>query len=59
MVIDNYTSGYKATKPLIDQDCKRIAHLTAGAEFGNLYKERKRGYLDALTDHGLPVKEVL
>jgi len=59
VVIDNYTAGYKATKHLIDQGCKRIAHLTADAEFGNLYNERKRGYIDALTEHGLPLKEEL
>ncbi|WP_125721340.1 LacI family DNA-binding transcriptional regulator [Flavobacterium ustbae] len=59
VVIDNYTAGYKATKHLIDQGCTRIAHMTAGAEFGNLYNERKRGYIDALSDHGLPLKEEL
>ncbi|KAF2343089.1 LacI family DNA-binding transcriptional regulator [Flavobacterium tistrianum] len=59
VVIDNYTAGYKATKHLIDQGCKRIAHMTAGAEFGNLYNERKRGYIDALADYGIPLKEEL
>ncbi len=59
VVIDNYTAGYKATKHLIDQGCKRIAHMTAGAEFGNLYNERKRGYMDALAEHNIPLKEEL
>lgn len=59
VVIDNYTAGYKATKHLIDQGCKRIAHMTAGSEFGNLYNERKRGYIDALTEHNLPLQEEL
>lgn len=59
VVIDNYSAGYKATKHLIDQGCIRIAHLTAGAEFGNLYNERKRGYIEALKDHNLPVDEEL
>lgn len=59
VVIDNYTAGYKATKHLIEQGCKRIAHMTAGAEFGNLYNERKRGYIDALADYGLPLREEL
>lgn len=59
VVIDNYTAGYKATKHLIEQGCTRIAHMTAGAEFGNLYTERKRGYVDALIEHGLPVVDEL
>ncbi len=57
VTIDNYSAGYKATKHLIEQGCKRIAHLTAGSEFGNLYSERKRGYKDALKDHNLPIDE--
>lgn len=59
VVIDNYTAGYKATKHLIDQGCQRIAHITAGAEFGNLYNERKRGYIDALADHDMPLEQEL
>ena len=59
VIIDNYVAGYKATKHLIDQGCTRIAHLTAGSEFGNLYNERKRGYLEALNDHNIPVDEDL
>lgn len=59
VIIDNYAAGYKATKHLIDQGCSRIAHITAGSEFGNLYNERKRGYLDALKEHNLPIEEEL
>ncbi len=59
VIIDNYAAGFKATKHLIDQGCVRIAHITAGAEFGNLYIERKRGYLDALKEHNLPIDEEL
>lgn len=59
VIIDNYAAGYKATKHLIDQGCTRIAHLTAGSEFGNLYNERKRGYIEALKDHNIPVDEDL
>jgi DNA-binding LacI/PurR family transcriptional regulator len=58
VVIDNYSAGYKATKHLIEQGCLRIAHLTAGSEFG-LYNERRRGYIEALKDHNLPVDEEL
>lgn len=59
VIIDNYAAGYKATKHLIEQGCTRIAHLTAGSEFGNLYSERKRGYVDALKDNNLPLIEEL
>lgn len=59
VVIDNYSAGYRATKHLIEQGCIRIAHFTAGSELGNLYSERKRGYVQALRDHNLPVDEDL
>jgi DNA-binding LacI/PurR family transcriptional regulator len=59
VVINNHLAGYKATKHLIEQGCKRIAHLTAGSEFGTLYNERKRGYMDALLEHDLPIDEDL
>lgn len=59
VIIDNYAAGYKATKHLIEQGCSRIAHLTAGSEFGNLYSERKRGYCDALRDFNLPIIDEL
>lgn len=59
VIIDNYAAGYKATKHLIEQGCTRIAHLTAGSEFGNLYSERKRGYIEALKDNNLQVDDKL
>lgn len=58
IMIDNYSAGYKATKHLIDQGCKRIAHLT-GLQHINTYSERKRGYIDALIEADLPVDEML
>lgn len=59
VIIDNYAAGYKATKHLIDQGCTRIAHLTVGSEFGNLYSERRKGYINALKEHDLVVDEEL
>ena len=58
VVIDNYTAGYSATKHLIEQGCTRIAHF-AGAQHRNIYEERKKGYLDALRENGLPIEEDL
>lgn len=58
VMIDNYSAGYKATKHLIEQGCKRIAHF-AGSQYRNTYSERKRGYIDALIEHNLIVDEDL
>ncbi|MGB3774779.1 MAG: LacI family DNA-binding transcriptional regulator [Leeuwenhoekiella sp.] len=52
VIIDNYRAGYMATKHLIEQGCKRIAHF-AGAQHRNVYGERRRGYEDALREHNL------
>ncbi len=58
VIIDNYTAGYRATKHLIEQGCKRIAHF-AGAQHVNVYNLRKKGYMDAISEHGLEVDEDL
>lgn len=58
VIIDNYTAGYRATKHLIEQGCKRIAHF-AGAQHVNVYKFRKKGYLDALIEYGFKINEEL
>ncbi|WP_317043600.1 LacI family DNA-binding transcriptional regulator [Lutibacter flavus] len=59
VMINNYAAGFKATEHLINQGCIRIAHFYAGSEFGNLYSERKKGYLDALKKHNLPIDKEL
>lgn len=56
VVIDNYKSGYEATRHLIEQGCKRIALVTASLR-RNVYAERHRGYLDALRDNGIIADE--
>ena len=58
VVIDNYAAGFKATEHLIEQGCKRIAHI-GGAQHRNVYKERQRGYLAALEQYKIPVDEQL
>ncbi|TRX48575.1 LacI family transcriptional regulator [Fulvivirga sp. M361] len=52
VVIDDYEASYKAVKHLIDEGCRRIAHI-AGPP--NLFNSRKRleGYKDAIRDHDL------
>lgn len=58
VMIDNYSAGYKATNHLIEMGAKRIAHI-GGLKFRNIYKERERGYRDALKEHNLPIDEDL
>jgi len=50
VVIDNVKCGYLATQHLIDQGCKRIAHVTSSLT-RNVYEERFRGYKQALADN--------
>ena len=52
VVIDNYAAGYQATEHLIQQGCKRIAHIT-GSLNRNVYADRLKGYKAALQKHKL------
>jgi LacI family transcriptional regulator len=56
VVIDDYQGAYIATVHLIEQGCTRIAHFTTERKI-NIYKERYRGYINALEDHGIPLNE--
>lgn len=58
LVIDNYKAGYEMTNHLIEQGCKRIAHITASQK-RNVYADRMRGYKHALADHAIPFDESL
>jgi len=58
VVIDNYKSGYEATKHLVEQGCMHIAHITSDLN-RNVYADRYRGYRDALSDTGLSFDENL
>ncbi len=58
VVIDDYIGAYKATQHLIDQGCRRIAHFS-GPEHVSIYKERKRGYEDALIQNNIGLDESL
>lgn len=50
--IDNYRIAYEAVEYLIRQGCRNIAFINYDTTFFHL-KERSRGYLEALKDHGL------
>lgn len=58
VVIDDYLGGYKATEHLIQQGCKRIAHFTNTRKI-SIYRERLRGYREALQSHGIRYDENL
>jgi LacI family transcriptional regulator len=55
---DDYQSGYLAAKHLIDQGCKRIAHLAISQSL-SIGNKRAKGYWQALQDHNLPLDEKL
>jgi LacI family transcriptional regulator len=54
VVIDDYKGAYNATRHLIEQGCKRIAHISAQQQVA-IFKERLRGYMDALKDHNMSI----
>ncbi|MEM9361385.1 MAG: LacI family DNA-binding transcriptional regulator [Bacteroidota bacterium] len=58
VVIDDYQGAYLATSHLIEQGCTRIAHFTTERKI-DIYKERYRGYVNALEDHGIERDEAL
>jgi LacI family transcriptional regulator len=58
VVVDDFLAAFKATAHLIEQGCTRIAHFTNTLKI-NIYKERLRGYKEALLSHGLAYDESL
>jgi len=56
VVIDNFKAGYEATRHLISQGCKRIAHIT-GNLTRNVYADRMKGYKEALEESKIPFNE--
>jgi LacI family transcriptional regulator len=53
VVIDDHLGGFLAAEHLIKQGFRRIAHVSGPAHL-NIYKNRYRGYLDALEHYGVP-----
>lgn len=58
VLIDDYLGAYKATEHLIKQGCKTIAHFTNTRKI-SIYKERLRGYKEALLANGITFDESL
>ncbi|WP_220273410.1 LacI family DNA-binding transcriptional regulator [Pontibacter diazotrophicus] len=55
---DDYQGAYKSTLHLLEQGCRRIAHIS-GPLSCSLYSERYAGYQDALKKHKVALDESL
>lgn len=52
VVIDDYLGAYQTVEHLIKNGARRIVHFSSSQRI-NIYKERKRGYEEAIKDHGI------
>jgi LacI family transcriptional regulator len=55
---DDYQGGYKSTLHLLEQGCRRIAHIS-GPLSCSLYSDRYAGYRDALKKYNVALDESL
>lgn len=55
VTLDDFKAGYLATKQLIDQGCKRIAHISGNLNV-EIYKNRHDGYIKALEEGNLDIE---
>ncbi len=58
VVVDDYAGAFAATKHLIDQGCKRIAHI-GGQQHVSIFNQRLKGYIDALNVNRITVNDDL
>src|SRR3989337_423860 len=58
VIVDDYDGAFKGVEHLIENGCKRIAHI-AGPKNLQISQDRLNGYKDALKRHDLPVDETL
>jgi Transcriptional regulators len=56
ITVDNFDGGYQATSVLIKEGAQNIAHIS-GPDFFESSKERVRGFVAALSDNGIAVRE--
>ncbi|MEX0928139.1 MAG: LacI family DNA-binding transcriptional regulator [Balneolales bacterium] len=56
VVVNNHKGAYNATSELINLGHRRIGFISSMPHFSS-FKERRQGYEDALTSHGIPVNE--
>lgn len=58
VVVDDYAGAFAATKHLIEQGCRRIAHI-GGQQHVSIFNQRLKGYIDALNVHDISVNDDL
>jgi LacI family transcriptional regulator len=58
IVANNYKGAYEATQHLLQQGCRRIAHVTSSGSL-SITRERLEGYKQALKDAGVAVDDRL
>ncbi|WP_460583231.1 LacI family DNA-binding transcriptional regulator [Hymenobacter arcticus] len=58
VVLNDREGAFQATRHLLEQGCRRIAHLS-GPPHLNIYQHRRQGYLDALAAYGIAPDETL
>ena len=58
VVVDDYAGAFAATKHLVKQGCRSIAHI-GGQQHVSIFNQRLKGYIDALNVHSLPVNDDL
>ena len=56
VIANNYKGAYEATRHLLEQGCRRIAHI-ASSDSLSITRERLEGYKQALKDAGLKPDE--
>ncbi len=56
--INDYDSSHMIVEHLVNQGCKRIAHI-GGFKHTRIYNNRIRGYVDAIKKHNLPLDNEL
>jgi DNA-binding LacI/PurR family transcriptional regulator len=58
VIVDEYEGAYKAVEHLIQNGCRRIAHI-GGPQCLSVSVNRLNGYLDALRDNGMAIDQQL
>lgn len=58
VLVNNYEAAFNAVNLLIDKGHHKIAHITGPLHL-NVFGDRHKGYLDALSDHNLDYKNFL
>lgn len=58
VTVNDYEGAFAATQHLVQQGCKRIAHI-GGQQHVGIFNQRLKGYIDALNVHHIPVDDDL